>query len=139
MENSGIILETKNIKKTFVTGNSEVQALKGVSFCLKKGEILAVMGGSGSGKSTLLNILGALLVPDEGEIYLNGRLEEQYSKEPHATEIRNKHIGFIFQDFSLLNDLSVRENVSLPLVLKGGRDRKVKDLSLIHISEPTRH
>lgn len=93
----------------------------------KKGEILAVMGGSGSGKSTLLNILGALLVPDEGEIYLNGRLEEQYSKEPHATEIRNKHIGFIFQDFSLLNDLSVRENVSLPLVLKGGRDRKVKD------------
>lgn len=127
MENSGIILETKNIKKTFVTGNSEVQALKGVSFCLKKGEILAVMGGSGSGKSTLLNILGALLVPDEGEIYLNGRLEEQYSKEPHATEIRNKHIGFIFQDFSLLNDLSVRENVSLPLVLKGGRDRKVKD------------
>ena len=66
MENSGIILETKNIKKTFVTGNSEVQALKGVSFCLKKGEILAVMGGSGSGKSTILNILGALLVPDEG-------------------------------------------------------------------------
>ena len=144
-EKNGFILEVKNIKKTFITGDSKVEALKGISFCLKKGEMLAVMGGSGSGKSTLLNVLGALLIPDDGEIWLNGKKEEQYSEEPHATEIRNRHIGFIFQDFSLLNDLSVRENVSLPLILKGEKEKKtegiVKDivmrvgleLSLIHI------
>ena len=66
-EKNGFILEVKNIKKTFITGDSKVEALKGISFCLKKGEMLAVMGGSGSGKSTLLNVLGALLIPDDGE------------------------------------------------------------------------
>ena len=127
-EKNGFILEAKNIKKTFITGDSKVEALKGISFCLKKGEMLAVMGGSGSGKSTLLNVLGALLIPDDGEIWLNGKKEEQYSEEPHATEIRNRHIGFIFQDFSLLNDLSVRENVSLPLILKGEKEKKTEGI-----------
>ena len=122
-----VLLDVKNLRTSFFTDAGEVKSVNDVSFHVNEHEVVAVVGESGSGKSTLLNILGALLVPDEGEIYLNGRLEEQYSKEPHATEIRNKHIGFIFQDFSLLNDLSVRENVSLPLVLKGGRDRKVKD------------
>ena len=127
-EKNGFILEAKNIKKTFITGDSKVEALKGISFYLKKGEMLAVMGGSGSGKSTLLNVLGALLIPDDGEIWLNGKKEEQYSEEPHATEIRNRHIGFIFQDFSLLNDLSVRENVSLPLILKGEKEKKTEGI-----------
>lgn len=72
-EKNGFILEAKNIKKTFITGDSKVEALKGISFYLKKGEMLAVMGGSGSGKSTLLNVLGALLISDDGEIWLNGK------------------------------------------------------------------
>ena len=107
---------------------SEFWALKDINFEIKKGQRLGVLGLNGSGKSTLLNVLGALLIPDDGEIWLNGKKEEQYSEEPHATEIRNRHIGFIFQDFSLLNDLSVRENVSLPLILKGEKEKRRREL-----------
>ena len=126
-EKNGFILEAKNIKKTFITGDSKVEALKGISFCLKKGEMLAVMGGSGSGKSTLLNVLGALLIPDDGEIWLNGKKEEQYSEEPHATEIRNRHIGFIFQDFHLIPTLSVIDNILIPLV-GAGKEYQLDDV-----------
>lgn len=113
------ILKVENIRKVYKNGEQSITALEDVSFQIQKGEILAIMGSSGSGKSTMLNILGALDEPDSGKIYLEGNHEENYSKEPFATEVRKNYIGFVFQDFSLLQDLSVRENVELPLILKG--------------------
>ena len=125
-EKRDIVLQVENIVKTFQNGDSIVTAVNGISFTLKQGEMLAVMGSSGSGKSTMLNICGALQEPDSGRIYLNGVYEENYSKEPYATEIRRKNIGFVFQDFKLLWDLSVRENISMPLVLNGEKEKEIK-------------
>lgn len=113
------ILKVETIRKTYQNGDQTITALEDISFELAKGEILAIMGSSGSGKSTMLNILGALDEPDSGKIYLEGEYKEEYSKEPFATEMRKNYIGFVFQNFSLLQDLSVRENVELPLILQG--------------------
>ena len=126
VEKNDIVLRVENIVKNFQNGDSIVKAVNGISFSLRQGEMLAVMGSSGSGKSTMLNICGALEEPDSGRIYLNGVYEENYSKEPYATEIRRKNIGFVFQDFNLLWDLSVRENISMPLILAGKREREIK-------------
>ena len=102
------ILKVETIRKTYQNGDQTITALEDISFELAKGEILAIMGSSGSGKSTMLNILGALDEPDSGKIYLEGEYKEEYSKEPFATEMRKNYIGFVFQNFSLLQDLSVR-------------------------------
>lgn len=119
------IIEIKNIHKFYKNGNETLEALKGISFSLKQGEILAIMGSSGSGKSTLLHIIGAMDVADKGKIYLNGKLEKNYGVEPDATKIRYKNIGFIFQDFKLIQDFTVEENVSLPLVLAGRKSKEI--------------
>ena len=113
------IIEMKNIHKFYKNGDESLEALKGVSFALEQGEILAIMGSSGSGKSTLLHIIGAMDVADEGEIYLNGTKEEKYGVEPDATRIRYENIGFVFQDFNLLDNFSLKDNIFLPLVLSG--------------------
>lgn len=120
------IIEMKNIHKFYTNGNESLEALKGVSFALEQGEMLAIMGSSGSGKSTLLHIIGAMDTADEGEIYLNETLEESYGVEPDATRIRYENIGFIFQDFKLIQDFTVEENVSLPLVLAGEKSKELK-------------
>lgn len=114
-----------NISKTYQNGEQMIKALDAISFEVDKGEMLAIMGSSGSGKSTLLNILGALDEPDNGKIYLDGIYQENYFKEPFATENRKNKIGFVFQNFSLLNDLTVRENVELPLILKEESKREI--------------
>lgn len=119
------IIEVRNIHKIYQNGKDSLEALKGVSFALQQGEILAIMGGSGSGKSTLLHILGAMDAADEGEIYLNGKLSETYGVEPEATRIRRENIGFVFQDFKLIQDFTVEENVSLPLVLTGEKKKEI--------------
>lgn len=113
------ILKVENLCKNYIVGKENVQALKGVSFTVNKGEIVAIMGSSGSGKSTLLNILGALDSPDSGKVYLNGELQENYHIEPFATEYRSRKIGFVFQSFNLLKDLTVEDNIALPLLLQG--------------------
>lgn len=120
------IIEMKNIHKFYKNGEESLEALKGVSFALKQGEILAIMGSSGSGKSTLLHIIGAMDTADEGEIYLNETLEENYGVEPDASRIRYDNIGFIFQDFKLIQDFSVEENVSLPLLLAGEKSKELR-------------
>lgn len=120
------IIEMKNIHKFYTNGNESLHALKGVSFALKQGEILAIMGSSGSGKSTLLHIIGTMDVANEGEIYLDGVLEEKYGVEPDATRIRYDNIGFIFQDFNLIQDFNVEENVSLPLILAGEKSKEIR-------------
>lgn len=134
------IIEMKNIHKIYNNGGEPLQALKGVSLYLEEGEILAIMGSSGSGKSTLLHILGAVDKVSEGEIFLNGELRMDYGVEPSATRIRQENIGFVFQSFKLITDLSVEENVSLPLILAGEKRSKIKEktreiLKLVGIEE----
>ena len=123
--NKNIILKADNLYKSYTTGKESFEALRGVSLSLEQGDMLAVMGSSGSGKSTLLHILGAMDAADKGEIWLNGELREDYGTEPAATKIRAEQIGFIFQDFNLIQDLTVEENVALPLMLAGEKNRVI--------------
>lgn len=120
-----IILKVENIHKIYGEGKESFEALHGVSLELEQGEMLAVMGSSGSGKSTLLHILGAMDSASEGKIYLDGELREDYGTEPTATKIRGENIGFVFQNFNLISDLSVEENVALPLMLAGEKNRVI--------------
>ncbi|MFP7486394.1 ABC transporter ATP-binding protein [Priestia filamentosa] len=116
--NNQDILEVKNLSKVYKEEAYKVEALKDISFRLKSGEMIAIMGTSGSGKSTLLNILGALDEPTTGSIKLNGNSSKDVFQEPKASLYRRENIGFIFQSFHLLKDLSVEENIALPLILK---------------------
>lgn len=120
------ILELKDIHKFYKNGKESLEALKGVSFALRQGEILAIMGSSGSGKSTLLHIIGAMDRADQGKIHLNGAWEENYGVEPNATRIRSENIGFIFQSFHLIQDFTVEENVSVPLILAGEKSKEIQ-------------
>ncbi|VXC60481.1 bacitracin ABC efflux transporter (ATP-binding protein) [Bacillus sp. 349Y] len=138
------VLEISNLHKKYQGAGHEVNALKGVSFSLEQGEMLTIMGTSGSGKSTLLNILGALDEPSGGSIMLNGEEKTRFFKEPDATLYRRDHIGFIFQSFNLLKDLTVEENIGLPLVLKGVEKNIVKKkveemLGLVQLSDWRKH
>ncbi|MGB8815670.1 MAG: ABC transporter ATP-binding protein [Minisyncoccia bacterium] len=109
------MIECKNIKKTYVNGEAKTEALKGVTFTIKDGEFVAIMGPSGSGKSTLMHILGALDTPTSGEYFLDG---EDVSKltDDELADIRGNKIGFVFQSFNLLPRSEVIRNVILPLV-----------------------
>lgn len=117
------ILKLENINKTYKCLDKVICALKHVSLEIGRGEMIAIMGSSGSGKSTLLHILGAIDKPDSGKIYLNHILEKNYYREPDATKIRREYIGFIYQDYNLLDDFTVEENISLPLILSNSNDK----------------
>ena len=112
-------LEVRNLGKSYVTrlGACRVQALKDVSFSVEKGEFIAVMGESGSGKTTLLNILAALDRPGSGDVLLEGKSLSGIAEKELAA-FRRDNLGFVFQDFNLLDTFSVRDNILLPLVLK---------------------
>ncbi|HTN05802.1 ABC transporter ATP-binding protein [Agriterribacter sp.] len=112
------IIHLDNIRKSYFMGRQELQVLKHISLNIQKNEYVALMGPSGSGKSTLMNILGCLDTPTGGDYYLNGH---QVSKmlDNDLAEIRNKEIGFVFQQFNLLPRLSAVENVALPLIYSG--------------------
>ena len=112
------LLEVKNIKKVYKTrfSNQQVQALSNVSFDVEEGEYVAIMGESGSGKTTLLNILASLDQPTSGSVLLNGK-EMTYMKEKEISQFRRENLGFVFQDFNLLDTFSVKDNIFLPLVL----------------------
>lgn len=112
-------LEVRNLGKTYVTrlGACRVQALKDVNFSVEKGEFIAVMGESGSGKTTLLNILAALDRPGSGDVLLEGKSLSGIAEKELAA-FRRDNIGFLFQDFNLLDTFNVRDNILLPLVLK---------------------
>lgn len=122
------ILQVERLSKKYRNGNEVIKALNNISLGVEKGEILAVMGSSGSGKSTLLHILGAMDKADEGKIYLSGVYEQKYSEEPYATKIRNENIGFVFQNFNLLQDMTVTENISIPLILGGYKPNEIKEI-----------
>lgn len=108
------IIKADNLTREFVVGEETVHALRGISFNIKRGEFVAIMGTSGSGKSTLLNLLGCLDTPTKGEYYLNDISVRQMSKNDRAT-LRNRKIGFVFQSYNLLPKTTALENVELPL------------------------
>ena len=121
------ILEVTNVKKTYTTrfGGSQVQALQNVSFSVEAGEYLAIMGESGSGKTTLLNILAALDKPTGGTVLLDGR-DLGKIKESEIAKFRRDNLGFVFQEFNLLDTFSVQDNIFLPLVLAGKSFKEMK-------------
>ena len=114
------ILEVKNLKKVYTTrfGGNHVKALSDVSFSVEEGEFVAIMGESGSGKTTLLNILASLDKPTSGEVLINGKGIVDL-KEKEISKFRRDNLGFVFQDFNLLDTFSLQDNIFLPLVLSG--------------------
>ena len=133
------LIELKNIYKIYHMGDEEVRASDGVSLSIHRGEFVAIVGKSGSGKSTLMNIIGALDVPTEGEYILGGEDVSEMSDDQLA-QIRNKMIGFIFQQYNLLPKLNLLENVELPLLYAGvpvqeRKERALKSLAKVGLEE----
>ena len=114
------LLEIRHVKKIYTTrfGGNQVTALRDVNFAVEDGEYVAIMGESGAGKTTLLNILAALDKPSSGEVLLDGHDITQIS-DKELSAFRRDHLGFVFQDFNLLDTFSLRDNIYLPLVLAG--------------------
>ena len=131
------ILEVEHLKKIYTTrlGSNRVEALKDVNFTVERGEFVAIMGESGSGKTTLLNLLAALDKPTGGQVRLNGKNLGEL-KEKEIAGFRRENLGFVFQDFNLLDTFSLRDNIYLPLVLEG---KKYEEMSLRAEPEKTRH
>lgn len=121
------MLEVKNLKKIYTTrfGGNKVTALSNVNFTVERGEYVAIMGESGSGKTTLLNILAALDKPTEGEVILEGKSLNKVSDKSLAA-FRRERLGFVFQEFNLLDNFSLRDNIYLPLVLAGEKSDEMK-------------
>ena len=115
---SDLIIEVKDLRKTYVMGSETIDALRSVSLQIKRNEFVALMGPSGSGKSTLMNLIGCLDSPTSGEYYLNG-INVSGMGDAELAEVRNKQIGFVFQTFNLLPRMSSLENVALPLIYAG--------------------
>ena len=137
------MLKVEDIKKSFLTEEVETVALNGISFEVKEGEFVAIMGPSGCGKSTLLNILGLLDNPSDGKYQLLDK-EVGHLREKDRTMFRKGNIGFVFQSFNLIDELSVEENVELPLIYMGvkhseRKERVKKMLERMSISHRTRH
>lgn len=127
-ENKMALLEVQNVKKIYTTrfGGNQVEALKNVSFSVEKGEYVAIMGESGSGKTTLLNILASLDQPTAGEVLLDGK-SILGIREKELASFRREHLGFVFQDFNLLDTFTLEDNIYLPLVLAGKDYREMKE------------
>lgn len=137
------LVEFRDIYKIYEMGDTEVRALDGVSFSIYDGELVAIIGQSGSGKSTCMNIIGCLDVPTTGSYILNGTDVSKLTDDEQA-EIRNKKLGFIFQQYNLLPKLNVLDNVKLPLLYKGLREqeqteRAIEALKRVGIADKAHH
>ena len=135
------LLEVKNISKTYGSGEAAVHALKDASFSVPKGEFVAVVGESGSGKSTLLNMIGALDTPTSGKVFIDGK--DIFSMKEHSLTIfRRRNIGFIFQSFNLIPELTVEQNIIFPVLLDYQKpDKKYLEelLTVLHLKERRKH
>ena len=117
-----MIIQTKDIKRSFIMGSTTVEALKGINFSVEKGEFIAIMGPSGSGKTTLMNIIGCLDTPTSGQYLLNNKLVNNLDEDELAL-IRNKEIGFVFQSFHLVPTMTAKANKAMPVTdLTGSND-----------------
>jgi len=137
------IIAMDDIRKVYDTGKVKVEALKGVSFKVKKGEFVAIVGPSGSGKSTLMNLLGCLDTPTSGVYRLGGEAVSGLSRDALA-DVRNRRVGFVFQNFNLLPQISAQENVEMPMLfggvpLKERRGRAAELLSKVGLSDRLEH
>ena len=137
------IITMTGITKVYSIGGEEVRALDGANLTIREGEFVSIIGPSGSGKSTLMNIIGCLDVADSGEYILDGQSIEQYSEEELA-KIRNKKIGFIFQNFNLLSRMSALSNVELPLIyqrlhLSERKEKAQRALDRVGLSDRSSH
>ena len=137
------VIKLENVWKTYKMGNIEVNALQGLNLEVKEGEFLAIMGPSGSGKSTAVNMIGCLDVPTKGHIYLDQHDISKLS-ESDLAQIRGKKIGFIFQQFNLLNTLSALENVALPMLFQNtNREKRLetakKLLEMVELGDRLNH
>ncbi|UCE42493.1 MAG: ABC transporter ATP-binding protein [Candidatus Aminicenantes bacterium] len=128
MENNNLI-QLDNVERIYTVGETQVKALKGISHNIHKGDLLAIMGPSGSGKSTLMNIIGCLDKPTSGEYFLEGQEVSKMNKNQLA-RIRNKNIGFVFQNFNLLSRTTALENTELPLLYSDVPSKKTREMAL---------
>lgn len=135
------LLEAKSISKTYGSGETAVHAIRNVSFSVPKGEFVAVVGESGSGKSTLLNMLGALDTPTSGKVFIDGK--DTFSmKEKELTIFRRRNIGFIFQAFNLIPELTVEQNIIFPVLLDSQKPNKrylEELLTVLNLQERRNH
>lgn len=144
MENKKVVIELQNVKREFLVGDEMVHALRGVSFKIFEGEFVTIMGKSGSGKSTLLNQLGCLDTPSSGEYLLDGVSVRTMSK-PQRAVLRNRKIGFIFQNYNLLPKTTSIENVELPLMYntavsaKERQERAIEALKAVGLGDRLYH
>ena len=143
MTKSKSIIKLKNVWKTYTMGDVQVHALRGLDLEVKEGEFLAIQGPSGSGKSTAMNLIGCLDIPTKGSVFLDNRDISQMS-ESNLAQIRGKKIGFIFQQFNLINTLSAIENVMLPMMFQGipeyeRRSRGKKLLEMVDLGDRVDH
>jgi len=138
------MIRLENVRKLFRTDEVETTAVDGVSLTVEDGEFLSIMGPSGCGKSTLMNIMGMIDRPDGGEYYFNGE-NVTHSSQKSLTELRRSRIGFVFQSFNLIDELTVFENVELPMLYGGGlsaaerRDKVEQVLKKVDMGHRTRH
>lgn len=139
-----MIIQARDLARTYAMGEIEVHALRGVTFDIRKGEFVAIMGPSGSGKSTLMNLLGCLDTRTGGQYLLDGLPVEQLDKDQLAA-VRNRKIGFIFQMFNLLSRNTALDNVELPLVYRGNlsrderRERAIQALEAVGLADRMEH
>lgn len=131
--NNNTFIQLENLMKIYRVGETQVQALRGVSYSVQEGDFLTIMGPSGSGKSTLMNIIGCLDKPTAGKYFLEGEEVSKLEKNKLA-RIRNKKIGFVFQTFNLLSRTTALENTELPLLYSNVSGKKRKDLALQALS-----
>lgn len=122
------MIKLQNVEKVYRTSSIETLALNNINLDVKKGEFVSIMGPSGCGKSTLLNIIGLLDAPSKGQIEIDGTPVERYT-DKHLAELRNKKLGFIFQSFHLINDLSVIDNVEIPLLYRNTSGTQRRELA----------
>ncbi len=126
------LIEFKDVYKIYKMGDTEVHAIDGISMKVEKGEFLAIVGQSGSGKSTCMNIIGCLDVPTSGQYFLDGK-DVSHMTDDEQAEIRNKKLGFIFQQYNLIPKLTVRQNVELPLLYAGLPDKEQAERAMISL------